>query len=425
MADGDGMLKDALDVTRNLHRLIIATSLVTVVFSLSLRFPDKTRVQRETINEFLHANIGQYDRFITAQAADASNRWLKTVAEEIRRGLEATNYLVYGVGDIADAFEKPILLGQFKVSETRLDTPGDLTLKQLDVFSDNYQLADDVRVVVPETTNVLAQIHEFLATRAKTRARVQTVNLQTSDTYLATEAPVGGERIKMRLSFELMPNGGPPSPWFQEVFDATVKRIPDTSFRHWLRQRPEFAGIAVVDTNGLKWLPKLEELPNEIRDRRLGDVFGSLNDELKKGSPENKSVSLLGTEIPGLLQEYAAPLILLSLSYYFLFHLTHLCRFASRHKSDCEQFAWLPLSLEMGWVWEALFSLGVLPLLSLIVLNAQLWRFHFLEWGPGVLTLGAALCVGGLNWRSIRLIGKLRGQIGKPAQIRLWWKSRD
>jgi len=33
------MIKDALEVTRNLHRLIITASLVTIVFSLS----DQTR----------------------------------------------------------------------------------------------------------------------------------------------------------------------------------------------------------------------------------------------------------------------------------------------------------------------------------------------------------------------------------------------
>ena len=78
---------------------------------------------------------------------------------------------------------------------------------------------------------------------------------------------------------------------------------------------------------------------------------------------------------------------------------------------DYERFAWLPLSLEAGWVWDTLFSLGVLPLLALGVLSAQLWRFHFLEWGPGLFTLAAALGVSFLNWKSIRQIGKLRGQV--------------
>ena len=98
-------------------------------------------------------------------------------------------------------------------------------------------------------------------------------------------------------------------------------------------------------------------MPRESAERNLADLLASINEELRKRNPENKSVSLLGAEIPGNLLVYATPFILLALSYYFLFHLTHLQRFVRENRALFEQFAWLPLSLEKEWGWEALFSL--------------------------------------------------------------------
>jgi hypothetical protein len=423
MSDGDSMMEDALQVTRNLHRLIIATSLVTIVFSLSLRFPEKFRERQETIDQFLRFDFSQYDRFVTARAAEASGLWLKPVVSTLRAGVETNNYPVFGLADIWAALEKPVLLGQAKIAETKLTTPAELTLRQFDALAELYPLTNDVLVPVFVPENLVTNLQEFLAEKARPGMRVQSVNLQTSESYSATEPPGEGETIKMLLSFELMPNGGPPSPYFQGVFDAHVRRGENTSFLYWLSQNPETPKFVTLQAGRLKWLPALDNISREMIDRRLGDVSGALNDEIRKSSPENKSVSLLGAEIPGLLLVYATPLILLALSYYFLFHLTHLCRFAARHKMDCERFAWLPLSLETGWVWESLFSLGILPLLALSVLEAQLWRFDFLKWAPGIFTLAAGFFIGVLTWKSIRQLGKLRGQIGKSARVHLWLKN--
>lgn len=415
-------MKDALEVTRNLHRLIITASLVTLVFSLSLRFPDQTRRQRDAISQFLRTDFSQYERDIEARGAEAAKQFLLPLAREIRESLRASNLVVSLESSIADAFEKPILLGQFKVDETKLTTPSELTVRQLERLGELYPLTGDVRIVVAETANLLAQVHAELLERGRYGMIVQRVRLEPTDHHSAMDPPADGDRIMMQLSFELI-RGGPPSEVIVAVFEATVRQLPGTSFRRWLEQRPELVGVAEPTTNGVKWLPALNDLPREAQERRLGDVLGALNDELQTGSPESKSVSLLGTEIPGFLLVYAAPMTLLALSYYFLFHLAHVCRFASRHKLDCERFAWLPLSLETGWVWEALISLGVLPVLALSVLITQLWRYNFLEWGSGLFTFAAALGAASLNWRSVKQVGKLRGQIGKSSKIQLWSKS--
>jgi hypothetical protein len=220
----------------------------------------------------------------------------------------------------------------------------------------------------------------------------------------------------MLLSFELMPNGGPPSPIFQAVFDARVQRVQNTSFQHWLAQKPEAEKFVVLVSSGLKWLPTLDDISREMTDRRLGDVYGALSDELRKGSPESKSVSLLGAEIPGILLVYAAPLTLAALSYYFFFHLTHLSRFARERRLELQRFAWLPLSMEIAWAWEAWISLGALPLLALAVLSLQLFRFHFLQFVPGLFIVLAMILLSMLARQSIQQIETIRAQLGRPAK---------
>jgi hypothetical protein len=54
----------------------------------------------------------------------------------------------------------------------------------------------------------------------------------------------------------------------------------------------------------------------------------------------------LAAEIPGVLLVYATPSLLLALSYYFLFHLAHLARFAPQHKVAFQKFALNSLELE-------------------------------------------------------------------------------
>jgi hypothetical protein len=227
---GEDMIKDALNVTRNLHRLIITASLITLVFSLSLQSPDRIRRQEDVLRHFFQTDFTLYDRQTQGLVDKDAELWLKPAAEEFRIGLETTNYLVFGLNEIVEALKKPILMGQFKVAETKLNTPSDLTLKQLESFNDIFPLSGDLRVAVPRTTNLLARLQSFLAEKAKTGMRVQSLELKTSDNYALTEAPPAGETIKLLLSFELMPSGGPPSPWFQEVFDAEVLRSKTVRF---------------------------------------------------------------------------------------------------------------------------------------------------------------------------------------------------
>jgi hypothetical protein len=184
MADADSIIEDALQVTRNLHRLIITASFITIVFSLSLRFPGRTRVHREAIDQFLRFDFSQYGRFIAARTVEASGISLKPVVSKLRASVESTNYAVSGLSDIWSTLEKPVLLGQSKIGETKLTTQAELTLKQLDELSELYPLTNDLLVPVFAPDDLAKNLHEFLAAQAKRGMRVQSVKLDTSETFL-------------------------------------------------------------------------------------------------------------------------------------------------------------------------------------------------------------------------------------------------
>jgi hypothetical protein len=113
--------------------------------------------------------------------------------------------------------------------------------------------------------NALRNLHSFLTEKGKPGATIQSVNLQTAEFYSATEPPAVGEKIKLHLSFELMPNGGPPSPYFQSAFDATVRRMTNSSFRHWLTMQPETRKFLTLTETNLHRLPTCSGLAQELQ----------------------------------------------------------------------------------------------------------------------------------------------------------------
>lgn len=419
MADGDGTIEAALEVTRNLHRLIISVSVITFVFALSLRQPQNEKSQQDAIEHFLNFDFSRYDTYVEEKIAESGRRLLKQPVEDLRAAVEKAKAPVFGTPQIAAAFDKPTVVGRFKVSDTKLVTPGDLTLRQLDVLK-TFPLSEDVRIFVPEVQDIAPIIQDFLEKSGRPGMNVQTVRVAASEDFPDTELPAAGTMVKMTCHFELI-GQSPPFPVFQAVLNATVEAVPETSFLAWLSKQPGAAEITSNTIGGLTWLPTLQGLPKDQAERRLGDVLASLKASLEKGRPESQTVSLLGAEIPGSLLIFATPLTLLALCYYLLFHLVHLSHYAVEHAIIVRRFAWLPLTLQAGWVWETGFSIGLLPMAALLTLGGQLFRFGFLTVTSALFIAIVTLGVGWLVKKSFRQVSSIRSQITpavKPTAIK-------
>ena len=85
------MIEDALKSTRNLHGLILVVSLVTLIFSLSLKVEETKRTQKLEVDALLRTDFLAYETWLSAKlqpaidenlgpAARASKRRLKTSA---------------------------------------------------------------------------------------------------------------------------------------------------------------------------------------------------------------------------------------------------------------------------------------------------------------------------------------------------------
>jgi hypothetical protein len=414
MADGDGTIEGALEVTRNLHRAIISVSAITFVFALSLRQPESEKSQQKSVQHFLNFDFSEYDRFVDAKVAAVAAQWLTQPSDELRADLEKSKAPVFGTSEIVSAFEKPTLVGRFKVNETKLSTPGNMTVRELDLLK-ALPIAEDVRILVPTMAEAGHSILEFLENNGKAGMKVQTVRVANAEDYPDSDLPKAGTSAKMTIYFELF-GQTPPFPVFQAGVNAVVRVVPGTSFSAWLARQTSATEFTGQTRDGLSWFPALKALPKDQAERRLADVLATLKGELEKGRPESHKVSLLGAEIPGSLLIFATPLTLLALLYYLLFHLVHLSRYATEHAVVVRRFAWLPLTLDAGWAWETLISIALLPLAALLTLGVQLLRSEFLTMGSGAFIAFVTLGAGWLAIKSVRELSAIRRRIAPAAE---------
>jgi hypothetical protein len=412
MADGDSTIEGALEVTRNLHRLILSVSVITIVFAFSLRKPENEVTQHKAIESFLAFDFSAYDTFVQDKIDAFAEERIAPAAAVLSERVDDTDFPILDIHEIADEFERPIVFGRFLVKDSKLSTPADLTLRQLKSFSDLFPLAIDVRVAVPDTASAVEPIVEFLQSSTQGASRIDSATLEQTKVYIDTDPPSASEQIPISLYFVLQ-GDNPSSPVFTKEFRAAIAEVPDTSFRSWLETQDAASKFVTVQDETLIWLPPLESLNRELAERRLGDVQGYLSDALSKGSPENRTISLLGVDIPGNLLIFATPLLLVALLYHLLFHLRHLVRFSAEHRGIVERFAWLPISHGAGWFADSLVSIALLPIVAALALGIQLFRFGLIEWASGLYILAGVAVSLWLAVRSIHYVAVIRMQIGR------------
>lgn len=406
----DSALDDALESTRSVHRLLIAASLATLVFSLSIRLPEDARKQLAELDAFLETDFKAY------------NGWVQTKASllaQMQTGAGYAGWISQAPDDanrsrLADSLSKPVALVPFKVGDALLADPGKMTLKALEALEASFNLKRDSRVALLPTNDVLPKVAEFLEREMqmpnqRLGASVQTIRLVPVEDLFEDDIPGLGSHTRVTLSFELSPNSGPPMPVFQEIFDAQVHLLPGTGFLTWLEAQESSKRFFQPDKAAKeRWLPRLVGLRRDLREKTLGDIHAELSRDLVEGSPEKRSVSLLGTEVPGVLFVIAAPVTLLALLSYLHLHVLHLLKLRGALGARLSGFAWFPLQQPA----EGLLSLGILPVAALATLGLRLWSVGYLGIAAGIGLVGGMVAVAGVAQKALRNIEVLRSREG-------------
>lgn len=261
-------------------------------------------------------------------------------------------------------------MGQLLTSKSLLRELRHATLTQLDALNGLSPNAN-VQIVIRKTQGLIDEFNRFLAQNVRAGQRIDSVRTGIDADNVIAGSFLPTDEVTAGPGFELLNAvrvGG--IPVFEGSSVGVVRELPDSSFISWLKLEqigPEL--LTVTPAGQIQFAPGLAEAPNGIRESPLGELSMRLHDEIARSGQASQTVSILGTTVPGSLVLIAAPLILLSLAYYFMNHISRLARLINDDRSLFDQFAWLPLNLRcrvtrpLGGVHHLVIHGGVLELL--------------------------------------------------------------
>ena len=372
-------MEDALKSTRNLHRLILSISLVTLIFALSLKIEETKRIQKEAVDSLLRADFLAYETWLSAKLQPAIEEALGPRTGRVEAALK--DLLVFKLDEILRVLNKPAHVGKLLTNGTVLADLDEATLTQLESLN-AFSLGRDVQIAVPELEPLVPEILHFFRAHKTTGWRIEEASVITIASDLTVTSFVDPDRLTADLSFKLVDSvrvAG--SPTFQGSFDVIMRDIPGTSFLSWLAEA-NLGSVVEISDDAVIFAPALSDAPNGVRQEKLGTLSQRLAREIASAGPEEREATILGTQVPGLLVILAAPLTLMALTYYFVNHITHVSRLAEQHADEIRGFAWLPISITdwrlpglarpiPGHRVELLTSAALLPLAAFVAAARQ------------------------------------------------------
>ena len=412
------MIEDALKATRNLHRLIIAVSLITLVFAFSLRAPIEKIEQLKAIESLLKFQFTEYDKFAKEQIAKAANTYLAPISSLMEVELGKGGHLVFQLHHIAEAFGRPIHAGRIIAEDTILKMPSNASLNQFNALT-AVGFDQDIQLLVPETNKLTSKIHDFLRANPKAGMRIDNIQLNVESASDTGATFVPAIAVRAGIYFELVEEvrtAG--APVFSASFNCRIVSLPSTSFKNWLQDRDDARRLIGESRDGIRWLPGLRDLPTGFTEKKLGLIASGLTEDIKQAGPERRNISLLGATVPGILFVYASPLVLLALTYYFFNHIGHLQELAYANRDEFKAFAWMPLALGVRWVWELAASGVVLPGGATLILYLKLEEIGGLSPFSTVIVLLGGSGTVLLGIASVLRTKIIRERIGRTNQKR-------
>lgn len=409
------MIEDSLKTTRNLHRLIVSVSAASIVFAMSLSVSDIKYEQWLDLKVLHSLSFKGYDEFAQEALASYARETLQPLSKQAISGLDKNLFRDEDLSKIAAAIETPLVNNMTWVEGGFAGKwPEEPTLTQCLQFGRSPRALADIRVLVPRIEGVSGRMNDlFRSARLGQQNSIERVGLGPRDGALDfPEVPPGescGVSIYFSLASDVADSENLSIELTGELADSFM--IPNTSFISWLERHEGARRLYRIEDGNLYWLPGLRDLSEDTRAEKVVTLTDQYSQELERGGPQQKSISVLGIEVPGILFTYSGPLVLLVLLYYFLNHLAHLKALAGGGDELFRQFAWMPLALGKGWWWEALGTCVALPVGSVALLFYKLIQVYSMTVMTGLIMTGAGLGVGWLGWCSCLGIERLRTTI--------------
>lgn len=397
------MIEDSLKTTRNLHRFIVTVSAASIVFSMSLSVSDEKYSQLLDLRVLQSLDFREYEDFTDKAIREFSQESLKPVGLQIASELDVNLVGSSNVAEIARVFETQIWNRRLHLprnwsEEPTLDDCLDIALR-LGV----PDITEDVRVWIPPTEGISSRIEEILAENDfGPKDSIYSINPSGNRSYGSSAPP---REIQFYLDVGPMKYSGERVVLKIPSRSGTFETIPNTSFLYWLQLHEGAERLIKAGGDGTSWLSNLAELPEALRSENLIDLIDQFQQDIDRGGPRQRAVSLLGVEVPGILFVYSGPLLLLVFSFYLLNHVRHLKSLVRGGVEAFREFAWMPLALDKHWGLEVLGTCLFLPVGSVFVLFYKLYQTHNMTWTAGIILLGLGF---GLVWLGLRVYRQIR-----------------
>ena len=111
------MIEDALKSIRNVHRLILTVSLITLVFSFSISPPKDKKTQMELIKKLIEFNYQEYDGFVDQTIDELFLPKLRELSKRLEEKLKIEALQIFNLHHIYEEFSKNSHVGKILTRE--------------------------------------------------------------------------------------------------------------------------------------------------------------------------------------------------------------------------------------------------------------------------------------------------------------------
>lgn len=409
------MVEDALKTCRNLHRLVIVVNVAALVFALTIGKPDADRLVVEQIDGYESVDFSQYPDWADQAAEPAYVKAVKPQRDRLAQRLEDSDDLTLNTHHIAEAFDKPVHIGRVLVEDSILTEGEAAKIEAVErMLSSTYDVGREIQVVVPELSDELVDaIIRFLELEGGAGTRVDNVSIQMPDVFsVSLGSFIEAESLYAQLYFEVvLAEGG--APVFTRDIKAEVLPVGDASLLDWLGENAEDNPAFELAKDHAVLFPALRPFEKGFAQKTVGEVRNQAVANIRAASPESKSITLLGTDVPGQLATIAAPIVSTALLIYLMLNLPHINRLTHQHADEIAEFAWLPLHGGRLWLIETGMTLLALPVAASFVMNQRLAVFGTPRVTMIVVSIALALVSVAAALKCISALARLRKAIGR------------
>ena len=358
------MVEDALKSARNIHRFILAVSLVSLVFALSIELPENLTDLRKRIAELKEIPFNDYETFALKAAKDFASKKLSSDASVLEKSFESSGLMIFELSKLSDALQTPVHIGRILTKSIVFVDVDGATLESMDAVSSVLDIKKNTNFVRINVNDLVKELDQFFANNPCNGCRIDGVRMEIEDYDFNIDSFFPGNTSPIvSVYFELRKTGiNVGAPVFNANFRSTTIDVPNSSWIKWFQKLKVSDKVVKISKNGkMTWLPGMDNPPKGYRQKKIGLLLSDVEEALN----------------------------------FF------------------ESFAWFPVLVNKTWPFEFIFTTLVLPVASITILNFRILPFNASHYFEITLSVISSILIIVLSIFSFRHMLSIRKDLGR------------